>query len=487
MGKLKQTLMKGLAFLLVFCLVLGIPVYARADYNTATNGGVVVVAFYVKGAFTCYIRPSNGKPVTQSNGNYYGKNLGDTIWSTGSGFFIGKENEAPQYLATNCHVVDDFIAAKNGESGFLNTNYTEQIKFADGTTENCQILLGFTSCELRVYYDEDDFEEAFVVDAGSAETSVNAKLDLAILKLNKPTTKRHSLKLHVADQNDIGKTVYTVGYPGNSDNLLTSASKWGMEDVTVSKGSISRFATSSGTGVQTIQTDANIQHGNSGGPLIDDKYGAVIGINTWGITKGTETSNYSINVSELIEMLDKNNVPYEMAKVKGKFNPLFVIIPAVVVIAAVVVIIIAVNAKKGKNKKQIVGYDPTTGKPIYATPQPQPQAPVQPQYQQPQAPAQPQYQQPQAPAQPQYQQPQAPVQPQYQQPQAPVQPQYQQPQAPVQPQYQQPQAPVQPQYQQPQTPAQQLYPGQPQYQPPVQPQYQQPQAPNGQQYQPPQQ
>ena len=452
---LKHKLMKGLALFLAFSILMGIPLTVKASYDPNNNNAVVSVQIHVKGLQTFWVWGDTGEVVkTKSGDAYQSVYVGDTLLGRGSGFFVGADNTLPQYIVTNCHVVEDYISSNEGGSGKTTSGKTMAI---DGIT--CYQYYTWSSCEVRIYYDENDYDEAFVVDYGAADFKGGTiKKDLAILKLRKPTNKRHALRLYVPTQEDIGKTIYTVGFPGNSENELTGASKWSNEDVVVSTGAINKLSAASGTGVETIQVDANILKGNSGGPLIDDEHNAVIGINTWSYSPDNQTqTNYSINVSELIEMLDKNNVPYEMAKTKGKFNPLFVIIPAAVVIVAVVVIIIAVNAKKGKNKKQIVGYDPTTGKPIYAAPQPQPQAP-----------AQPQYQQPQAPAQPQYQQPQAPVQPQYQQPQY---------QPPVQPQYQQPQA----------TPAQQLYPGQPQYQPPVQPQYQQPQAPNGQQYQPPQQ
>ena len=63
MKVVKQQLMKGLAFLLILSIFIGIPIYAKADYNTATNGGVVVVAFYVEGGRYYLVRPSTGKIV----------------------------------------------------------------------------------------------------------------------------------------------------------------------------------------------------------------------------------------------------------------------------------------------------------------------------------------------------------------------------------------------------------------------------------------
>jgi hypothetical protein len=161
----------------------------------------------------------------------------------------------------------------------------------------------------------------------------------------------------------VGDTIYTVGYPGNAENVMSDASKWGVDDVVVSTGSISRFVTASGTGVERIQIDATIQHGNSGGPLVNEA-GDVLGINTngWG---NDEISYYSINVKELITMLDDNNVPYTTDKTaKGSNATLIIIIAAVVVVLLIVLAVVLSKKKKGQ---------PAAGQAFGAAPQNAPQ------------------------------------------------------------------------------------------------------------------
>lgn len=295
-------------------------------YGNAKNG-VVVVAWYLKGAKTIAV-DSNNKIVGTI------ENLGDMVWSRGTGFFVGATDEKPMYLATNFHVVDDFVNAGEGKQNLINLN----TKTNNGY--NAYVL--YESSEIRVYYDEDDYEAAYVVDYGDVN-----KVDLAILKLNKPTDKRCALPLFVPTEDMVAQEVYVVGYPGTSDNGYTGASKWGIDDVTVTKGIINRFVSAAGTGVERIQTDAIIQHGNSGGPMVDS-VGNVIGINTNSIINGSEQTAYAINVKELITMLNKNNIPYEMADTDDYTVIIIVcIIAAVILVIGIILVIVLKGKKKG--------------------------------------------------------------------------------------------------------------------------------------------
>ena len=344
---MKKVVVFMLAALIVITAMLAVPsrVYA---FDNGVKDGVVKICFHVTGAHYCI---TDGKNLMSI------QDFGEGDVSAGSGFFVGESKKEAQYIVTNHHVVSDFIEAGEGGEGII---YTGQYYEYEGYTY--PVVIYYQTCEIRIYFDQNDYENAYVVDYGDMN-----KVDLAILKLRQPTDKRKNLTLAIADEDMVGETIYTVGYPGNADNDFSSASKFGISDQTVAKGTISRFVANA-QGVERIQVDATIQHGNSGGPLVTED-GYVIGINTnveSNVKYGTqvEADYYSINTSELIPMLDRNNIPYKM---KGDTNGgvialiasagvlgiAAVIIGAVILIAiiAVIIILIAKNSKKKKQNK----------------------------------------------------------------------------------------------------------------------------------------
>ncbi len=229
----------------------------------------------------------------------------------GTGFFIGAEGENPQYIVTNCHVVEEFILAGKALGGG----------------------------ELHVLFDKDDEAEAYLVD-------YDAEKDVAILRLAEATDKRIPLQMRVPQESSLGSEAYAVGYPAAADLTVAAVNSFSQKDATVTTGSISRFLTESGTGRKLIQTDASLGGGNSGGPLIDGT-GAVIGINTAG-SKLDSNLFYAVSVGEVLPLLDKNSIPYSLAPEAKSGGNIALYAGIGVAVAAVVVIAVVVLGKKKK-------------------------------------------------------------------------------------------------------------------------------------------
>jgi len=146
---------------------------------------------------------------------------------SGSGFFV----TGTGVIATNAHVV-------HGEESLL------------------AILPEGQQLDAKVVYIDDD-------------------LDIALAKVHEPAAKTEFPHLTLADVSTVrqGESVIAIGNPG--EGLLFS----------VTKGIVSAVGKSERNGPGTwIQTDAIVNPGNSGGPLINSR-GEVIGINSLKVTK----------------------------------------------------------------------------------------------------------------------------------------------------------------------------------------------------------
>lgn len=248
---------------------------------------------------------------------------------SGSGFFVGRKGENPQYIITNCHVIQDFISVDS-----VIKKYADFFQEYLNVTKNAK-----KEFPLYVYYDKNDFEQAYVVD-------YDEEKDLAILKISSPTEKRTSLKLRLSSENMTGISVWAIGYPGVADQLADAVTSYGKKDATVTVGSINRVFTESGTGIKVYQTDAKVRAGNSGGPMVDSK-GNVLGINTKIAAEWVDPNlNYSVSIDELIPLLTKNNVPYTLAD--GAPILLYVLSAAAAAAATAAIIVIILVSKRGK-------------------------------------------------------------------------------------------------------------------------------------------
>jgi len=111
---------------------------------------------------------------------------------------------------------------------------------------------------------------------------IDTHLDLAILRIDPDKIPQTALvsKLDCGDEPHAGRPVIAFGHP------------WGL-DYTATRGIVS--GTKSFNGIEVLQTDAALNPGNSGGPLIDEKSGVIVGINAATLSKSqTEGMNFAV-------------------------------------------------------------------------------------------------------------------------------------------------------------------------------------------------
>jgi len=136
---------------------------------------------------------------------------------------------------------------------------------SDGTIVTNAHVVG-DSKEVQVRFnDKGDYHQGEVL-------SVDASTDLAAVKVDASDAQGiRPLELANSDDAKVGDTVIAIGYPLGLDRTATSGIVSGLERQIQSPNGFSID--------KVIQTDAAVNPGNSGGPLLNDK-GQVIGVNS---------------------------------------------------------------------------------------------------------------------------------------------------------------------------------------------------------------
>lgn len=163
--------------------------------------------------------------------------------------------------------------------------------------------------------------------------------DLCVLRINTPL----KVKVAALSSGEVkrGDAVYAVGYPAAADYLSASYAI-SSDETTITNGVVSSVRDTTFTAVggtlRLIQMNADINQGNSGGPLFDEK-GRVVGINTLLVNDSPGVCG-AVAVGELISLAGANGV-----KLGGSNVPAIVAGAALVLLAAAVIIIV-IKAKK---------------------------------------------------------------------------------------------------------------------------------------------
>ncbi len=231
-------------------------------------------------------------------------------YATGSGFVISSDG-GRVLIATNYHVVED------------------------------------NPISIAVYVDENDTITAHII-------CFSKQQDLCILELD------HFIKLQPIplekDNVSRGQEIYAIGFPASADYLSdTFAQK--SEEATITNGIISAIRELSiqnyGTPVSILQINADINSGNSGGPLLN-KTGNVVGINTYGVNDA-QGINGAVNVSELINLLKDNNLPIHYAKNGGLSKAFIWLSLGILAVVLIIGVVLLLKKKEWIGKKKSKG------------------------------------------------------------------------------------------------------------------------------------
>lgn len=272
------------------------------------------------------------------------------IYSTGTAFGIGKAGEAPQYFVTNKHVVD--------------CEYT----IAEGITVNLSaIKVYIMKTSLAVVYNKlsgtYEVESSQLIPCEILYEEIGSYPDLAILRAAEPFEGHITLPLAKSvSEKDVAATVYALGFPGATD--LTAQDTWSSNlladtsDITITRGVVSRYgAMKSFNNCRLISHDAVINHGNSGGPLVNEK-GEVMGINTLYLQKSTDVSAsfYAFSSEYIVKVCEDMGIPFRYGSAVSSWL-IYVLAAALAAVIAVIVVLIIKRIKDGKTDDK--KHDPT--------------------------------------------------------------------------------------------------------------------------------
>lgn len=130
--------------------------------------------------------------------------------------------------------------------------------------------------------------------------------DLAILKIDGAVTTYPTLSLASSSKLLEGTSLLTIGFPGLADNRALFSDASSMSAI-IARGTISAVKSNPGNLFKLIQTDATINHGNSGGPMVNGD-AEVIGVSTYLLSDQGGSYGAGVSVEEVGKMLTEAGI-----------------------------------------------------------------------------------------------------------------------------------------------------------------------------------
>jgi S1-C subfamily serine protease len=231
----------------------------------------------------------------------------------GSGFFASPDG----YIVTNAHVVDmvhkgDEQAHAQIVNDFLAQLAKENPDVARLPPAQRDALVRKVSQAIKlakkvsVVILPNGDQLVYDIKAFGTPVGLSGSKDVAVLKVQ--TRNAPTLLLGDESSIEIQDTIYAVGYPAATDDLVGVLDEKSTLEATITDGKVSAMKKTS-DGVQVIQVTTVISPGNSGGPAVNQQ-GQVIGLATFKATQA-EGYNFLVPASTVKEFLRQSGVQNE--------------------------------------------------------------------------------------------------------------------------------------------------------------------------------
>ena len=266
----KKFIKKLLVLMAAMCMVIGMALPVQAAEGD--EAGTAVTATTED--------PANG--ILQVMLAYEDDGGQRTYFTAGTCFLINEE-----YVVTNKHIFD--LDVVDSATGLTTREVIMETLGLDELPDNDPHL------KLFVFANRDTNVEATVHE--NAQSDV---LDFAALQLSEKIYGRQPLVLGDSDAIKQRDNVYAYGFPADSISNKNFNTK---DDVSISSGIVSKVTVTGS--VDIIEHTAQLNNGNSGGPLLNEA-GEVVGINEFIV----DQKNYSIQINAIKEILDTWGIPY---------------------------------------------------------------------------------------------------------------------------------------------------------------------------------
>ncbi|KAF8057906.1 DEGP5 [Scenedesmus sp. PABB004] len=206
--------------------------------------------------------------------DYVTQGSGRVMEGVGTGFLW----DAAGHVVTNYHVVSQFVLDKSGKQ------------------------------EVRVVLDDGAGGSASYA---AAVVGSDAAHDLAVLKIDAPRDALVPIRMGTSADLKVGQSVYAVGNPAGLAKTLTAGVVSGLGRTIPSPTGQRIYG--------AIQTDAAVNAGNSGGPLLDS-FARLVGVNTASFTRAGSGRGSGVNFAlpaDLVREVVPNLIVYGNAAGRG--------------------------------------------------------------------------------------------------------------------------------------------------------------------------